>query len=152
MVLIRKEKIIKMPIVINNIKSAGILLIYCTLSIPLYILVYSFAEKSNITLASIIIILYTIVNILIYFLAGRIFIEAIQVNLLYKFASSIIVVFLMTFTTFFGVRDNLPHLLLPFIPAILILRNTLGISEIILKITFIIITYVSITLGFITKS
>lgn len=141
-----------MQIVINNIKSAGILLIVCTLSIPIYILIYSIAEKSNVTLASIIILFYTIANILIYIFAGRIFLEAKNMNLLSKFLSTIIVVFLMAFTIFFSGRNNFLHLLLPFIPAIIILRNTLGMPEIILEITFILITYLSITLGVTTKS
>lgn len=141
-----------MQIVINNIKSAGILLIVCTFSIPLYAFVYRVAEKSSITLASIIVILYTFINILIYFFAGRIFLNGLNLNILFKFLSDIIVIFLMVFSAFFSGRNNFPTLLLPFIPAFALLRNTLGLSEMILKITFILITYLAITLGIITNS
>ena len=140
-----------MQIIYNNLKAAGILLVVCIISIPLYVFVYSMAEKSSLTLACIIIILYTVANILIYFFSGRKFINIMGMNLISKFLSSIIVIFLLMFSVFFRIKSSFPYLLLPFVPALILLKNALGISEIVLKITFISITYLSIMSGILTN-
>ena len=140
-----------MQIIYNNLKAAGLLLFVCTLSIPLYISIFILAEISSVSLTKLIILLYTLVNIFIYFFAARYFIVTTKISLLQGFLSSIGVLLLLVFSVFFCGKNSTPYLLIPFIPAYIYFGNTFKMPELAVQITCISITYLSITLGILTN-
>jgi len=120
---VKKEEVIHLHVIINNLKVVGIFFAICLMTSPITTFIWNQLEyRGNAVLTFTITILYTVVMLFPYYIAGRFLVKSTG-NLFYDILSFVAIIVIYIFVL--KVLPNFSFIAYgPFIFFIIMIRNT----------------------------